>query len=170
VEQVAPEPSAPIRVEALPASRQEPGENEILADVGLKLQLEERYSASGVRSLGGDQEMIELFHEDGERIDVVVVETALRRFFLEAPDHRIRVIDAGPHAGARIAYEESRPGSRLGTRRPLTFRVERTQSGIPDHIAADGEQRRREGVGPPQEPAQRVEEGFPRHERTPSGS
>jgi len=63
VEQVVTKPRPPNRVEAPPPPRQEPRQHEILADVGLNLELEERDATPGVRPLGGDEQVVELFDE-----------------------------------------------------------------------------------------------------------
>src|SRR5262245_23421312 len=91
VEEVVAEPDLAIRIQPASAAREEARENQVLRDVRLKLELEERNAASGMRALGGDQEVVQLLHEDGERLDVVVVEAALRRLGLESVDERVRV-------------------------------------------------------------------------------
>ena len=77
------------------AEAQEPGQHQVLADVGVQFQLEQAHRSALRRPLRDQQQMVDLLDEGGEGVDVGLAQPALRRVGLERADHLVGKVDAG---------------------------------------------------------------------------
>ncbi len=107
VEEVVADPAPSLRREPLPAEepRDELLERQRLGDVRVQLQLEERHRAARPVPVRDHEEVIELLHERGEVVHVVVAEPPRGIVPLEVLHQPVGVVEGDAHA-ARLLPDE----------------------------------------------------------------